>query len=166
VPQATTGNAIEIGNTIATLIGTVNPDGQQSTYSFEIGVADGAGIGYGLLVTELAGSGVIPVPEAYIVTGLEPDTEYFYRITVKSGFGQAIGAPSAFVTTPLPLVLPIPQLPPQLTIPDGLHFPRKVVSSCKHRYVRDKHGRCVRPKHVRKIVNKGTKEKGMTKTRG
>jgi hypothetical protein len=141
VPQATTGQPTGIDTTSATLIGTVNPDGQQSTYSFEIQTGDGATVKYLPILTASAGAGNETLAETFTVTGLQPGVEYTYRITVRNGFGQTSGAPVSFITQPL-IVL---KTPPPTTILRGLpgRFP------CKPGYVRNKKGRCVHTKKPR-----------------
>ena len=95
VPQAATGAASAVGATAATISGTVNPDGQAATYSFELGVYDGAATQYGIVFSGPAGAGPTPVEETFGLTGLQPGTTYAFRIVLHSGYGDADGRSGA-----------------------------------------------------------------------
>jgi hypothetical protein len=154
--QARTGTASSVTATSAIVSGTVNPDGQSATYSFELGVYAGAATQYGIVASGLAGAGTEAVDEALLVTGLQPSIVYAYRIKVASGYGVAIGEPGTFTTSGLPTVLPVPAVLPNLATPLTMAFPATVtpISKCKRGYKRDKHGKCVR------IKKRGQKGKG------
>ncbi|HWY18939.1 MAG TPA: hypothetical protein VNY27_09555 [Solirubrobacteraceae bacterium] len=153
---ASTGPASAVSATSALISGSVNPNGAPATFSFELGVYAGAATRYGVVSSGQAGAGTTFVEESLALSGLQPGTEYAYRITAKAGVEAAVGEPALFTTTGLPAVLvsPIPlamlsipniQFPPEATPPAP---PRK----CKRGYKRDKHSRCVKPKkrHTRK----------------
>ncbi|HEY3830594.1 MAG TPA: hypothetical protein VGL57_15495 [Solirubrobacteraceae bacterium] len=125
VPQATTGAPSAIGATTATVSGTVNPDGQPATYTFELGVYAGAATQYGIVLSGSAGAGSVPVAEGQGLSGLQPGTEYAYRIAVASGYGTATGETVLFTTEGVPAVLVSPPTLALLTVP-GISFPKPV----------------------------------------
>jgi hypothetical protein len=88
------------------------------------------------------------VEEVVLVTGLQPGTKYAYRITIKSGYGNAVGAPATFTTAGLPEVLMSPTPLAMLPVP-SIVFPTKPKPAvkCKRGYKRDKHGKCVKTRH-------------------
>ena len=68
-PVVVTGVASNIGDTTATLNGTVNPSGSETTYHFEYGLTTS----YGSTTTiTSAGSGFTAVPVSAALTGLSP----------------------------------------------------------------------------------------------
>jgi hypothetical protein len=123
VPQATTGEASAINTNTATVLGTVNPDGKPATYTFELGLSKGAATQYGVLFSGPAGSGTVPITETLALSGLQPGTEYAYRVTVKSGYGESRGAVMTFRTAGLPMVLSSPQPLAMLPSPE-FGFPK------------------------------------------
>jgi hypothetical protein len=134
--QAQTGPATAIGTTSAVISGTVNPDGQASTYTFELGVYNGAATRYGIVFSGPAGAGSEPVEEQLGVSGLQPGTTYAYRISIHFGDGSlngasATGATATFTTAGLPAVLLSPAPLAQLSIP-AIAFPKEAkVSTVK-----------------------------------
>ncbi|HWY17237.1 MAG TPA: hypothetical protein VNY27_00855 [Solirubrobacteraceae bacterium] len=135
VPQATTTAPTAVGTTSATITGTANPDGQSSTYSFEMGVYDAGGTQYGVVFTGAAGAGTLPVGEAFNLTGLQPGTQYAYRIVVRSGFGEAVGAPVVFTTAGLSAALALPGVLAQLSVP-GIAFPAEAAHGTPRKLTR------------------------------
>ncbi len=121
-PQASTEPVNAIGTTSAKIAGAVNPDGQLSTYSFEMGLDKGGATQYERVSTGSAGAGTTFVGENFVLTGLQPGTRYAYRIMIKSGFGAAVGATVTFSTAGLPVVLPPPEALALLPVPP-IHFP-------------------------------------------
>ena len=76
-PAATTGAAKDLGQTTATVTGTVDPQGMATTYHFEYGTSSS----YGLQSTEQdAGSGTGAADVQAALTGLTGDTTYHYRV--------------------------------------------------------------------------------------
>lgn len=121
-PQATTGAASAIDTTSAVISGMVNPDGQQATYAFELGVYEGTATRYGVVVSGSAGAGTGFTPVSYQLSGLQPGTTYAYRVKVYSGYGDATGASLTFTTGGVPSVIGVPGVPAQLAVP-GISFP-------------------------------------------
>jgi hypothetical protein len=122
LPQAITGGASAIGATSATISGTVNPDGQASTYAFELGAYEGAATQYGIVFSGSTGAGTSPVAETFGLSGLQPGSSYAFRIRITSGLGSATGVPTLFTTPGLPSVLTVPS-PPALLATPSVVFP-------------------------------------------
>lgn len=122
VVEAATGPASAIAATSAVVSGTVNPDGQPASYTFELGVYNGSSTRYGTVLSGPAGEGTTPVSEQLALSGLQPGTTYAYLIKVESGYGSAAGAPLTFTTSGLPAGPIGPALIPQLQIPN-IEFP-------------------------------------------
>lgn len=120
---ATTGPASAITPTSAIVAGTVDPDGQQATYVFELGVYEGAATQYGVVFSGPAGSSVTPIEETLPLSGLQPGSVYAYRVTIRSGYGEATGATATLTTPGLPAVL-APAAPLPLLATPGIAFPR------------------------------------------
>jgi hypothetical protein len=127
-PNASTGAASAVGSSSAVVSGTVEPDGAPATYSFELGVYEGAATQYGIVFSGPAGAGTAPLEESLALSGLEPGTTYAYRIAITSGYidnGERTlrGAPALFTTAGLPAVLTAPVAPSLLALP-SIAFPK------------------------------------------
>ena len=98
-PIVVTGAASNIGDTTATLNGTVNPAGSETTYHFEYGLTTA----YGSTTTSAsAGSGFTAVPVSAALTGLSADTLYHFRVTATNDAGTTNGADATFTTAGAP----------------------------------------------------------------
>jgi hypothetical protein len=128
IPVATSGGHGAIGVTSVLITGTVNPEGQPSSFSFEAQRGDASAAKYLPVYTGDAGAGVTPVQESFLLTGLQPGTQYTYRITARNGFGETVGLPVTIVTQGLPVVLVAPKVLPQLPLPP-IAFPKVTVKS-------------------------------------
>ncbi len=94
-PLVSTGPSSEVGQTIATITGTVNPNGIQTSYGFEIGTStsyEGAKL-FGN-AGDSAGTETITVILAY----LNPGTTYHYRILATNTDGTSYGQDEIFTT--------------------------------------------------------------------
>jgi hypothetical protein len=94
-PSATTGTATSVGQTTATVTGTVDPNGMATTYRVEYGTSSS----YGLQTSEQdagAGTGAADVQAA--LTGLTSDTTYHYRVVATNAAGVDRGADRTFTT--------------------------------------------------------------------
>src|SRR5580704_11662466 len=95
--------------TSATLSGSLEPNGFDTHYWFEYGPPSNE---YGLSTTHqdagAQASGEKPV--SLPVTGLEPNTLYYYRLATENTFGVTIGGGESFTTEAIPPVLgpPLP----------------------------------------------------------
>lgn len=86
---ATTGAADSITTSSATVTGTVNPGGAQTSYRFEYGTSSS----YGLKTPDAdAGAGSSAVSVSAGLTGLTADTTYHYRIVATNAAGGSQGA--------------------------------------------------------------------------
>ncbi len=101
-PDATTAAATTVGQTGATLNGTVNPDDHSTTYYFQWGATTAYG---STTPAASAGSGKSTLPVAAIVAGLTPATTYHFRVVATSSKGTGLGQDRTFTTlSPPPLV--------------------------------------------------------------
>jgi plastocyanin len=112
-PVVSTGSPTAVGETEATLNGTVNPSEQETSYFFEYGTttADGDKTAEGS-----AGSGASPVAKSATVTGLTPSTTYHFRLVAENATGTSHGIDRTFKTAgpeePTPPVEPPPAVEP------------------------------------------------------
>lgn len=100
-PTATTGAATDVAQTAATLHGTVNPGGAETTVRFEYGTSTG----YGQQTADQtvpAGDADAPVEAA--LTGLSANTTYHFRVVATNGDGSVPGADATFKTAAAPRV--------------------------------------------------------------
>jgi hypothetical protein len=94
-PLATTGTATEITSSGATLDGTVNPRGADTTVTFEYGTTNA----YGTTTTGIdVGSGNANVPVSVPITGLVNGTTYHYRVVAQTSTTTVDGADATFLT--------------------------------------------------------------------
>ena len=127
-PLAETGAYSALTSTSVLLSGMVDPDGLPASYTFEIGVYNGASTQYGPVASGSAGTGGVPIQETHSLTSLQPGTTYAYRIAVASGYidnetHMVEGAPVTFTTPGLTSVLAVPPPMTQLATPSTA-FPR------------------------------------------
>lgn len=129
IPSVTTSAASAVGQTSATLNGTINPNGLNSNYYFEWGLSSGndfaspanpTGAGYGFCGPETgAGSGTAVMGVSLNATGLKPGTTYHARLTGYNSNGTSYGPDITFTTgtgAPVtPPVLPQTQVPTTVT---------------------------------------------------
>ena len=104
-PSANTGTAHDVSFGSATLRGSVNPNGQSTFYYFQYGVTKA----YGSQTTPAtAGAGTATVNVSVPVSGLQPVTEYHFRLVAVNSSGMLDHGPDrTFVTKPIPLSLAI-----------------------------------------------------------
>jgi hypothetical protein len=94
-PTATTGAATNVTLHLATLHGTVNPGGDETTYRFRYGLTKR----YGRLTpAESAGAGASPVQVSAQLDGLRFGRTYHYRLIADNSSGHAAGADRTFRT--------------------------------------------------------------------
>jgi virginiamycin B lyase len=115
-PTATTGAASAIGQLTATVSGTVNPLGADTTVSVQYGGSSvlGSTVSAG---TVTASGTASPVTAA--LTGLPAGSTVFYRVVATNAYGTATGTVHTFTTVaPTPITIapnPIPTTPPTTT---------------------------------------------------
>jgi hypothetical protein len=98
VPSATTGGANSITQTSVHLAGSVKPNGQDTTWHFEVGPTTSYGINTPEQGPVKAGAGATNV--AADVTGLTPGTTYHYRLVATNASGSIPGKDKQFTTRP------------------------------------------------------------------
>jgi phosphodiesterase/alkaline phosphatase D-like protein len=102
-PTATTQAASNVGNTSATLNGTVNANNNQTTVTFEFGPSTAYIRTYTADQNPVTGSSDTAV--SFNVTGLTQNTTYHYRVMAQSSSGTTYGADMTFTTNaPKPTV--------------------------------------------------------------
>jgi phosphodiesterase/alkaline phosphatase D-like protein len=94
-PSGTTGAASGVGSRAATVAGTINPGGGATNYRFEYGPTAAYGES---TTTTAAGNGTDPMAVGAALSGLDPLTDYHYRIVVDNAAGTATGADATFTT--------------------------------------------------------------------
>ncbi len=117
-PVLSTGQAQGVAQNTATLTGTVDTQGFQTEYEFDIGTDTG----YGTRIFGNAGSE--PGAHTFTVTlqGLAPGTTYHYRVAARNTFGTVYGVDVTFTTGTYPsatLAVPVsePFVPALLLAP-------------------------------------------------
>jgi Ca2+-binding RTX toxin-like protein len=97
-PTAITGPVSSVGARSATVTGTVNPAGSQSSWYVEYGTSTSYG---GRTASMSAGSGTTNVDVSTGVNGLSAGTAYHYRVVASNASGTARGADGVFTTRAL-----------------------------------------------------------------
>jgi hypothetical protein len=97
-PVVTTGAATNIFPAAATLTGTVNPQGQATSYTFEFGTTTSFGR---ITSVQSAGSFGGPVQVSIQATGLGSNTTYLYRLVATNATGTTTGPVMSFKTASL-----------------------------------------------------------------
>ena len=94
-PGVTTGPTTAIGSTTATVTGSVDPEGQSTTWYVEYGTS----ISYGSKTSSAsAGSGASSQAVSAGLSGLKTGTTYHYRVVATSGSGTSHGGDAVFTT--------------------------------------------------------------------
>lgn len=111
-PAATTTGAEAITSSGARLVGTVDPNGEATTYYFEYGPTTR----YGSRTPDAsAGSGAGPRRVTALVDGLQPNTVYHFRLVAANPSGVDSGADRTLRTDRQPLGLQIAATPNPVT---------------------------------------------------
>jgi phosphodiesterase/alkaline phosphatase D-like protein len=102
-PTVATGTHSHVTDSSAALHGSVNPNGQATTYFFQWGLTTEYGVNS---VAHSAGPGTKPVAVSTTASGLIPGTTYHYRLVATNDSGTALGADRTFTTAgnPPPVV--------------------------------------------------------------
>src|SRR5664279_2234246 len=95
-PAVTTAAATNVADSSVTLNGTVNPNGQQTSYAFQWGPA--SAYGHETPLTS-AGDGTAATPVSSVLPGLRPGSTYHFRIIATSASGVSVGSDQTFATT-------------------------------------------------------------------
>ena len=102
VPTAITGPVTSVGPTTATATGTVNPNGQATTWFVEYGTSTSYG---SKSSTVSAGSGSANTAVSASLAGLAAGTTYHYRVVASNASGTARGADGIFTTSSAPVAV-------------------------------------------------------------
>src|SRR5579875_1212866 len=97
-PTVTAGAATKIGQTNATLHGTINPNGLATTSQFEYGPTNALGNAVPMTARS-AGAGTTAVCKSSRVGGLAPDTTYYYELGATNSDGTSTSPIESFKTT-------------------------------------------------------------------
>ena len=87
-----------IGQTAATLHGTVKANGLATTYQFEYGPTTALG-SKSPATAASAGSGTVAVAESARLVGLSPDTTYYFELVASNSAGSSNTPVRSFKTT-------------------------------------------------------------------
>jgi hypothetical protein len=169
VPSVETGSHTQPTATSTTIFGTLYPNGVPSSYTIELGLYNGAATQYGIVASGSAGAGTTPVVVSQALTGLQPGTEYAYRVSVISGYisnetHSLQGATGVFTTLGLPIVIESPA-PVALLATPAVQFPKPPAPApkCKKGFKPNGRGKCVkeqpRKRDKARKVKKSKKQK-------
>jgi hypothetical protein len=103
-PAVSTGGAKEVSYGSATLTGSLNPNGGDTSYYFQYGLTRLFG---GQTAIADAGAGTHRVSVRLAITGLQPLTVYHYRLVAVNSAGAVSGGDETLLTTKVPLSLQI-----------------------------------------------------------
>jgi hypothetical protein len=148
-PTVSTGAASNITLTTATVTGTINPEGLETSYELDLGIDTT----YGTSIYGEAGSGSTPTQMTLSLQNLAPASTYHYRIVAINSDGRTYGADRTF-TTPAysnPIVQPF-TLP--LIATPAIAFPTETTNTAKPTI--KKH---TKPKHKKHKHKKKHKKK-------
>ncbi len=107
-PAATTQAASAITSSGATLNATVNPEGNTTSYNFVFGTDPTLTSGTSTTAVTAIGSETSDLAEATPLSGLTPNTKYYFEVVATNAGGTTHGAIVSFTTT-------TPALPPTVT---------------------------------------------------
>jgi hypothetical protein len=108
-PTVATGAAASVGETTATLTGSVNPNALPTDFQFAYGPT--AAYGSATAVASAGASGSA-VGVSTTLTGLAPDTTYHYELLASACGGTGSGGDGTFTTAPVPSTASPPPPPP------------------------------------------------------
>jgi hypothetical protein len=94
-PAVITGAASAVKATSVKIAGTVNPEGQATTYLVQFGTTTMYG---SAATTTSTGAGTTPVTATSTLTALKANTLYHYRLTATNASGTSYGADGTFHT--------------------------------------------------------------------
>lgn len=99
VPVVTSQASTSVSQSTVVLNGSVNPDGVQTSYWYEYGLTDVLGT---FTSRQLIGGGYLAYSAPSSVSGLTPNTTYYYRVAAENQYGKVYGAILNFKTTNTP----------------------------------------------------------------
>jgi hypothetical protein len=104
VPSVSTGPAKLVSYATATLTGTIDPHGHDTSYFFQYGPTKAYG---SQTAVADAGHGTSTVRVSFPVSGLQPVTRYHFRLLAVNASGASAGGDVSFTTKKVPLSLAI-----------------------------------------------------------
>lgn len=119
LPQVNTGGASGVGQNSATLSGTVDTNGLQTQYGFEIATEPGQ---YGPATGLGSVGGAQTETVSVALNELQPGTTYYYRITASNDDGTSYGEVATFTTPGFPVLLTPQTSLPEIPVP-SIAFP-------------------------------------------
>ena len=116
-PSVVTAAATGVASMVATLHGTLNPNGSATTYQFNYGTTTSYGSS---TPATSGGTGTTTLSKSAVITGLLPSTTYHFQIVASNKGGLSSGNDVSFTTlppnsTPTPTPTPSPTLTPTPT---------------------------------------------------
>jgi len=99
VPTVETQGAASVTGVSAELTGLIDPIGDLTTYHFEYGPTTAYGSQAPLTGEAAAGKNRQPRTVTQLITGLQPETTYHYRLVATNSVGETAGADRTFTTT-------------------------------------------------------------------
>jgi len=100
-PSVVTGGSSSVDARSAVLDGTIDPEGVDASYYFEYGTEPGKYVSRTVDTVDV-GSGSDPVAASAVVTGLQPNKTYYFRIVGLNDSGSIVGSAGEFTTTAAP----------------------------------------------------------------
>jgi hypothetical protein len=150
-PTVSTGEATNVTLTTATVAGTIDPEGLETSYELDLGTDTS----YGTSIYGEAGSASTPTQIAVNLQNLAPASTYHYRIVAINSDGRVNGTDRTF-TTPAydkPIVLP-PVLPllgtPAVAFPTDTANTAKPTKKHTNKHKHKKHKKHKKQKHKKK----------------
>jgi phosphodiesterase/alkaline phosphatase D-like protein len=158
-PIVVTGGASNVSQTGATIMGTVNPRGIQTSYEFDLGTDTSYG---GARIFGSAGADAGTETIALNLNDLRPGTTYHYRIAATNQDGTTYGADQTFTTPSAEAPISQPVALPLIATP-AIAFPTETgtvikTSTTKKAHKKSKHKATAKHKK-RKAGKKGKKDK-------
>jgi hypothetical protein len=148
-PEAATGASSEVGVGSATVVGTVDPHGQNTTYLFEYGTSTAYGSNWPTVLVDM---GALEGPQPVIMTipNLLPKTTYHYRLIANNGGGTSYGQDMTFTTGEYPaqIIQEPPSLGTLLVPSETVKSPAKKTKKAKKKT--KKHHKSKRKAHHKK----------------
>jgi hypothetical protein len=123
-PTAVTGDASDVSLTTATVSGTIDPEGLETSYELDFGTDTT----YGTSIYGEAGAASEPTELSVPLQNLAPGATYHYRIVAINSDGRTYGADQAFTTPAYSAPIVLPAALPLLQTP-GIAFPKETGST-------------------------------------
>ncbi len=98
-PVVTTTTGALVSNSTAAVNGRVTPNGAQTTYWYEYGSTTALGT---RTTPQALGSGFSAITAPVFITGLSPNTTYYFRLSARNAYGTVNGDTFTFTTNSTP----------------------------------------------------------------